>query len=114
MGSNARGSRIAEFDLHDQQKRFEASGKTAVLFCREEGIPVSTFYQRRAHWKKRVREDRTAITQRKAPFINVGTAVLGAPVVSPKIPDHPERHSAVWKEVRIDLGGGVVVHVTRS
>ncbi len=63
MGSNARGSRIAEFDLDDQQKRFEASGKTAVLFCREEGIPVSTFYQRRAHWKKGAREDRTAITQ---------------------------------------------------
>ena len=114
MGSNARGSRIAEFDLHDQQKRFEASGKTVVMFCREEGIPVSTFYQRRAHWKKRVREGRTAITQRKAPFIDVGTAVLGAPVVTSKIPEYPERQSADWKEVRIDLGGGVVVHVTRS
>ncbi len=113
MGSNAQRSRIAEFDLHDQQKRFEASGKTVVMFCREEGIPVSTFYQRRAHWK-RGREGRTAITQRKAPFIDVGTAVLGAPVVTSKIPDHPERQSADWKEVRIDLGGGVVVHVTRS
>ncbi len=113
MGSNARGSRIAEFDLHDQQKRFEASGRTAVLFCREEGIPVSTFYQRRAHWK-RAREGRTAIMQRKAPFIDAGTAVLGAPVVTSKMPDHPERHSADWKEVRIDLGGGVVVHITRS
>ena len=30
--------------LHEQQLRFQQSGQTAVAFCRDEGVVLSTFY----------------------------------------------------------------------
>ena len=103
----------ADAKLEDQQRRYEMSGKSAVAFCQDEGIPVSTFYQRRARLKKKAAGSRHGARAVAGRFIDAGAVVVAPPVLSAMQPHHMPR-SGERVEVRIDLGGGVVLHVTRS
>ncbi len=97
----------------EEQKRFEASGLTVVAFCRDQGIPVSTFYQRRARLKKQAVVRKSKPSLPAARFIDAGPVVVAAPM-------RPTQQSAAATELkrgvelRIDLGGGLVVHITRT
>jgi hypothetical protein len=114
MGSKVRGSsRITDTDLFDQQQRYDQSGKTASAFCEAEGIAVSTFYQRRARLKQRARAGRAEVAKRAAPFIDAGTALM-LPPARARMPSPRAREAADRVEVRIELGCGVVLQVTRS
>jgi hypothetical protein len=115
MGIRAKPARVsaAEAKLEDQQRRYEMSGKSAIAFCQDEGIPISTFYQRRA----RLRKKKAARSRPGAPavagrFIDAGPMIVAPPALS--LTPHPMRPSSQRVEVRIDLGGGVVLHVTRA
>ena len=109
----AAGLRRDDDRLRDQQRRFEASGQSVAAFCRAEGIPVSTFYQRRARLKKQGPQKRNPADAAVASFIDAGALVVSAPArpVAPPL-QTAERRDGV--EVRIDLGGGVVLRVTRA
>ena len=86
-------------ELVKQQK---ASGLSVPAFCRREGISAWTLYG----WRSRLRsgqlrrpESRAAPAREAASFIDLGA--LRAPAT--------ER----W-EIRLDLGGGIVLHLVRG
>ena len=98
--------------LHEQQLRFEGSGQTAVAFCRDEGVVLSTFYQRRARWRKQRERDLTGVSKPAARFIEAGVMQ----VVAPARPLPAQRSTAEpggAVTVRLEFGGGVVLSVTR-
>jgi len=101
--------------LHEQQLRFQQSGQTAVAFCRAEGVVLSTFYQRRARWRRQQGGAGTGVSKPAARFIDAGELHVVAPVRSPP-PTHrePEPAGAGAVTVRLELGGGVVLAVTRG
>ena len=71
--SRAAGGRLdRDARLHEQQLRFEGSGQTAVAFCRDEGVVLSTFYPRRARWRKQRERDLTGVSKPAARFIEAG------------------------------------------
>ena len=101
MARRSRQQRSAQTwgELIKQQK---ASGLSVPAFCRREGISAWTFYG----WRSRLRsgqprrpESRPAPAREAASFIDLGA--LRAPVT--------ER----W-EIRLDLGGGIVLHLARG
>ena len=110
--SKAAGGRHRDLRFEEQQRRFERSGKTATAFCRDEGVALSTFYQRRARVKKQSQTREAGVAKRKATFIDAGALVV-APAAGVVLRSHPARESEARVEVRIDLGGGVVLHVSR-
>jgi len=110
--TKAAGGRHRDPQFREQQRRFESSGKTAIAFCADEGVALSTFYQRRARLKKQVQSRATGVAKRTATFIDAGALVV-APAVGAMMGSHPARESDARGEVRIDLGGGVVLHVSR-
>ena len=110
--AKAVGGRHRDPRFQEQQRRFERSGKTAIAFCKDEGVALSTFYQRRARVKKQGQTRETGVAKRTATFIDAGALVV-APAVR-AMRSHSARESDARVEVRIDLGGGVVLHVSRS
>lgn len=115
-----RALRTKEF--HEQQQRYEASGKSVTAFCRGEGLAESTFYQRRARLKgaKRVapRSAPTAVGKERTGFIDAGPMVIAVPgdqavragCAMREAPAEP----ASGVEVRLELGGGLVLYVRRT
>lgn len=83
-------------------ERFEASGLRAVAFCAREGISSKSLYRWRSVLAKTPDQpvDRKAVglTHIAADFVDLGT--LG------------REGSGV--ELRLDLGGGVLLHLTRG
>ena len=112
-----RALRAKEFG--EQQLRYEASGKSVTAFCRGEGVAESTFYQRRARLKggRRAapRSERTAAGKERSGFIDAGPMEIAVPgdrglragCAMRKAPAEPG--SGV--EVRLELGGGLVLYV---
>ncbi len=83
-------------------KRQMASGLSAQAFCRSEGINAWVFYRWRAQLRARGArqpESRPAPARQATPFIDLG-AVRSPPAQR-------------W-EVRLDLGGGIVLHLVRG
>ena len=105
--------RRRDSQFQQQQQRFETSGKTAVAFCKDEGVALSTFYQRRARVKKQGQTRETGMAKRTATFIDAGALVV-APAVRAMAHSSSARECDARVEVRIDLGGGVVLQVSRS
>lgn len=108
--------------FREQQLRYAASGKSVTAFCRSEGVAESTFYQRRARLKggKRAahRSDPTAAGKSRTGFIDAGPMVIAAPgnravreaCAQRETPAEP----ASGVEVRLELGGGLVLYVRRT
>jgi putative transposase len=82
--------------------RFAQSGLTVQAFCEHEGIGIASFYQ----WRAKLRGSGDAVTSRQpadgamrtAGFVDLGT--LSA--------------SSSRFELRLDLGGGVLLHLVRG
>ena len=115
MGIQAKPATVSAADarLQDMQRRYEMSGKSAIAFCQEEGIPISTFYQRRARLKKKAAGNRAVARAVAGRFIDAGPVIVAPPALS-AMQRHDMPMGSERVEVRIDLGGGVVLHVTRS
>jgi hypothetical protein len=82
---------------------FEGSGLTVSQFCEREGIGAASFY----HWRSRLRQGARrkrqaqvdpAMPTSRGDFLDLGA--LGS--------------SSSRMEVRLDLGGGMMIHVTRG
>ncbi len=84
--------------------RFDENGLTVSQFCEREGIGAASFY----HWRSRLSAPGSRRKRRARPdpvvpaprgdFLDFGTLGSGSSRM----------------EVRLELGGGVVVHVTRG
>ena len=106
------GGRHRDPQVQEQQRRFERSGKTATAFCKDESVALSTFYQRRARVKKQEQARAIGVAKRTATFIDAGPLAV-APAAGAMMRAPSVRESDGLVEVRIDLGGGVVLHVSR-
>jgi putative transposase len=82
--------------------RFEESGLTAVAFCEREGISSKSFYR----WRLRLRgpaspratDKGASVTNAAAGFIDLGALRSGTPRL----------------DLRLDLGGGMLLHLVRE
>ena len=89
--------------------RFAKSGVSAVAFCEREGLSSKSFYRWRERLEREPNQRRVARAQPSSPsspsspstaagFIDVGAL----------------RPSGARLELRLDLGGGVLVHLVRE
>jgi hypothetical protein len=83
---------------------FEQSGLSVSQFCEQHGIGAASFY----HWRARLSSPRRARKHRPP----------AAPIAPAPRSDFldlgPLGPSSSRMEVRLDLGGGIVVHLTRG
>jgi hypothetical protein len=73
---------------------------------------VSTFYQRRARLKQLDHSKRAGVATRQVAFIDAG-AVAISPMARATVPSGSLKTPARL-EVRLDLGDGLVLHVSRN
>ena len=91
-----------------------ASGKPIADFCREEGVGQSTL----SYWRKRLGVVDAAVGQKRAaagaPFLDLGLVKAVKPQRhAASLADNPPELSPAGIELRLDLGGGVVLHIAR-
>jgi hypothetical protein len=102
-----------ESEWRDRLARYAASGRTVAAFCRSESVSTPTFYQWRTRLAKRAVARNRAEGTRPAGFIDLSAVAGGGPTPSVRQPElglgQPQRF-----EIKLDLGGGVVVHVVRG
>ena len=96
---------------HERVRRQAQSGQSIAEFCRREGITAASFYMWRGRHRSRAvaAVGKPAASQLPASFIDVGTMVKrqGAADAIPG--------TAVGRiELRIDLGGGMVLQLVRQ
>ena len=93
--------------------RQAASGRSVVAFCRDEKLAESTLY----YWRKRLS---AAVVARRAQkstavataFLDLGPIKAVKPAELAGIERLPYESSASI-ELRLELGGGVVLHIAR-
>lgn len=113
-------SEIAIREAHNESiwreriARHASSGKTIADFCREEGIGKSTL----SYWRRRLGVARTTVGQKlpkvATPFVEVGrvkAARWQQPSVRPANKVSDLLTGGI--ELRLELGGGVVLHLAR-
>ena len=117
VATTARELRVKQWRA--EQQRQEKSGLSVTAFCRREGVAESTFYQRATRLTSGKREARglgaKPVTQERVRFIDAGPMVIAAPgerVVGAQREAAGE--SAAGVEVRLELGGGLVLYVRRT
>jgi hypothetical protein len=113
------GQRLAK--LQAEQERFMQSGLSVERWCQQEGIAKSAFYMRRSrlklnHAKLKMARIEPTVKRSKAfsvrpAFIDAGVfdtkqQAVKTPTISP--------NNQTSAEVRIDLGGGVIITVSRT
>ncbi len=104
-----------ESGWRDRLTRYASGNDSVDAFCRSESVSTASFYA----WRSKLRaKDVTAAEGRKtlsgsSPFIDLGPISAGAPSNATVLNKaaQPERQSSV--EVRIDLGDGVLLSITR-
>ena len=100
--------------------RFAASKLTVEAFCRREAVPVGTFYGWRARLRARgVDVDAAPASQAApvlspSPFLDLGSVNRMTPSAAvPERDDTPPHCTRSDIDIRLDLGGGVVLHIAR-
>ena len=94
--------------------RQAASGRSVVAFCRDEKLAESTLY----YWRKRLS---AAVAARRAqrstavatPVLDLGPIKTAKPILSPPLAYDTANPSAAAIELRVELGGGVVLHIAK-
>jgi hypothetical protein len=97
---------------HDEQKQFEASGLTARKFCELNQLNPSTFYKRRERLAELSADNVIAAGQKVATFIDAGSieSVVKSRAREPELM-HASAPTAL--ELRLDLGAGIILTLTR-
>jgi putative transposase len=95
----------------ERVRRQAASGQSIAEFCRGEGITAASFYMWRSRHRARgvTSVAAPAGAQVPASFIDVGN--LGRVLAAA---DEAASASAGRLELRLDLGGGIVLHLVRQ
>ena len=115
--TTARALRVKQW--RDEQQRQQKSGLSVTAFCRREGVAESTFYQRATRLGSGKREacalGTKPVAKERVRFIDAGPMVIAAPgerVVGAQREATGEPPTGV--EVRLALGGGLVLYVRRT
>lgn len=94
-------------------ERFSRSDLTVQSFCQQEGVSVASFYLWRsklAGSQGRLRPARTVVArQPNAGFLDLGTLTTLTHEARP-----PTQTAPRCFELRVDLGGGLQLHLVRS
>ena len=116
MSSSALVVRTAQIESiwRERIARQAASGRSVAAFCRDENLAESTLY----YWRKRLG---AAVAARRAqrstavatPFLDLGPIKTATPIHSPPLAYDTANPSVAAIEVRLELGGGVVLHIAR-
>lgn len=97
--------------------RFAASKLTVEAFCRREAVPVGTFYGWQARLRARSADGgvvpQTALALSPSPFVDLGPVNSLASSAASTGLDHVPHHAHTSLDIRLDLGGGVVLHIAR-
>ena len=119
MGKPASAANRAQRETawRNRLARFAASKLTVEAFCRREAVPVGTFYGWQARLRTRDADTgavpRTVLALSPSPFLDLGPVNrLASSAVSPGR-DHAPHHARTSLDIRLDLGGGVVLHIAR-
>jgi putative transposase len=92
---------------------FESSGLSMPAFCRREGVAESSLYAWRARLRGAKRPLKAVMPRPKGEFVALGvldperSQALAAPSASGS-------RAAAALEIKLDLGGGVVLHLRRG
>jgi hypothetical protein len=107
MGKQASAKATAQRESvwRDRVARFSSSGQKVEVFCRDEGVSAWSFYQ----WRKRLGavERQAKAPTAAAPFIDLGT------VPAPPVCERTREDRRSDMEIRIELGGGIIVQIAR-
>jgi hypothetical protein len=104
-----------------EQERFMQSGLSVEQWCQQEGIAQSAFYMRRSRLKlhhAKLKVARVEPTVKRSKALSVCPAFIDAgvfdakPQVAKASTISPNNQTSA--QVRIDLGGGVVITVNRT
>ena len=117
VATTARELRVKQW--RDEQQRQEKSGLSVTTFCRREGVAESTFYRRATRLGNGKRKARglgtPLVAKERGRFIDAGPMVIaapGGPVVGARC--EAAGVPAAGVEVRLELGGGLVLYVRRT
>lgn len=92
-------------------QRQAQSGKTIAAFCRDESVSTASFHIWRA--KLAATSGHAAQLAQTAAFIDLGTITSTAGVTSMAQSPESAPGPTAGIDVRIDLGGGIVLTITR-
>jgi hypothetical protein len=97
---------------HDEQKQFEASGLTARKFCQLHQLNPSTFYKRRERLAELSTDNVIVPSQKVVTFIDAGS-IDSSVKPSARAPELVDSQAPPILELRIDLGAGITLTLTR-
>ena len=119
MSKRASGSVGAQREVawRNRLARFAASKLTVEAFCLSEAVSVASFYG----WRTRLRNSQgNALTAPRAlpvaaasPFIDLGSVSHRAISTTASIDTHLAHPEPAAINIRLDLGGGMVLHIAR-
>ena len=100
-----------EATWRDHLARHAASGKSIAAFCRDEAISAGNFYA----WRSKLRDGvaERSLAPPGATFIDLGAVSSAIPNESPGHALTPAPLAMSGIDIRIDLGGGVVLTIAR-
>ena len=120
MGKRASATLEAQRETvwRERLTRQAASKQTVEAFCRREVVPVGTFYGWRARLRARdiggAQATPTPPARLPLPFLDLGLVNSSAASAAMPGSDDAAAHCAHADiEVRVELGGGVVLHIVR-
>ena len=101
----------------DRLARFAASKLTVQAFCLNEAVSVASFYL----WRTRLRNSqgksltapRAGLVAAASPFIDLGSVRSRAISTPPSIDTHAAHPQPAAINIRLDLGGGMVLYIAR-
>ena len=119
MSKGASGSVGAQRETawRNRLARFAAGKLTVQAFCLSEAVSVASFYL----WRTRLRNSHgKALTAHRAvpvaaasPFIDLGSMNHCATGTTAIGDNHIAHHQPAAINIRLDLGGGMVLHIAR-
>ena len=102
-----------EMAWRNRLARFAASKLTVEAFCRGEAVSVASFYG----WRTRLRSGQGNVSQPSrampTPFIDLGSVSRRAISTDALSDTQATHHESAAINIRLDRGGGVVLHIAR-
>ena len=113
VGASAQGASA----WRDRFARYASSHQTVNAFCRSEAVSVATFYA----WRARLRDSGGAMSRaphpaplaKAASFIDLGKVKSESIRATGASPAPASDAAPTTINLRLDLGGGIVLHIVK-
>ena len=107
--SGQRRRRLDAGTWHELLRRFDAGAATVVEFCASEGLNTSSFYR----WRERLQSSGAQAVAHGVQASGISVPPSGAGFIDLGDLADASRGAGGGLEVRLDLGGGLVLQITR-